>query len=104
MLSNSKEKRVAPFAQKIGLQYISLGLKPLPTGYLRGVNRLKEKRKNVAIVGDQMFTDILGGRAVGVKTILLTPIKPEDGWSFKIRRRLEKNIIGKYKLENYKEV
>ena len=104
VLSNSKEKRVAPFAQKIGLQYISLGLKPLPTGYLRGVNRLKEKRKNVAIVGDQMFTDVLGGRAVGVKTILLTPIKPEDGWSFKIRRRLEKNIIGKYKLENYKEV
>ena len=104
VLSNSKEKRVAPFAQRIGLPYISLGLKPLPTGYLRGVKRLQEKRKNVAIVGDQMFTDVLGGRAVGVKTILLTPIKPEDGWSFKIRRKLEKKIIGKYKLENYKEV
>ena len=104
VLSNSKEKRVAPFAQRIGLPYISLGLKPLPTGYFRGVKRLQEKRKNVAIVGDQMFTDVLGGRAVGVKTILLTPIKPEDGWSFKIRRKLEKKIIGKYKLENYKEV
>ena len=104
VLSNSKEKRVAPFAQRIGLPYISLGLKPLPTGYFRGVKRLQEKRKNVAIVGDQMFTDVLGGRAVGVKTILLTPIKPEDGWIFKIRRKLEKKIIGKYKLENYKEV
>lgn len=104
VLSNSKEKRVAPFAQRIGLQYISLGLKPLPTGYLRGVKILKEKRKNVAIVGDQMFTDILGGRVVGVKTILLTPIKPEDGWSFKVRRRLEKKVYDKYKLENYKEV
>ncbi len=104
VLSNSKEKRVCPFAQKIGLPYISLGLKPLPTGYLRGVKRLGERRKNVAIVGDQIFTDILGGNIVGVRTILLTLIKAEDGWSFKLRRRLEKKIISKYKIENYKGV
>ena len=104
VLSNSKEKRVCQLAHKIGLPYISLGLKPLPTGYLRGVKRLGEKRKNVAIVGDQIFTDILGGNIVGVRTILLTLIKAEDGWSFKLRRRLEKKIISKYKIENYKGV
>ncbi len=102
VLSNSKEFRVCPFAKRIGLQYISLGLKPLPFGFLRGVKRLGSKRKNTAIVGDQIFTDILGGNAVGVQTILLTPIKLEDGWSFKIRRRLEKVVFKLYKIENYK--
>ena len=96
VLSNSKRKRIEPFAARIGLPFISLGCKPLPTGYLRGVKKLGEKRKNVAIVGDQIFTDILGGKIVGVKTILLTPIKLEDGWSFKVRRKLEKKLYKKY--------
>ena len=96
VLSNSKRFRIEPFASRIGLPFISLGCKPLPTGYLRGVKALGEKRKNVAIVGDQIFTDILGGKIVGVKTILLTPIKLEDGWSFKIRRKLEKKLYKKY--------
>jgi len=99
VLSNSKRKRVEPFAQKINLDFISLGLKPLPFGYIRAVNSLGTRRKNTAIVGDQIFTDIIGGNTVGVKTVLLTPIKPEDGWSFKLRRRLEKIIIKNLKIE-----
>ena len=99
VLSNSKRKRIEPFAARIGLPFISLGCKPLPTGYWRGVKALGEKGKNVAIVGDQIFTDVLGGNAVGVKTILLTPIKPEDGWSFKLRRKLEKKLYKRYNFE-----
>ena len=99
VLSNSKEERVKPFAEKIGLDYISLGLKPLPFGYLRAVKKLGIKRKNTAIVGDQIFTDVLGGNMVGVKTILLTPIKPEDGWSFKLRRKLETMIFKLFKVK-----
>ncbi len=99
VLSNSKRFRIESFAARIGLPFISLGCKPLPTGYLRGIKALGEKRKNVAIVGDQIFTDVLGGNAVGVKTILLTPIKLEDGWSFKIRRKLEKKLYKKYGFE-----
>ncbi|MBR6502767.1 MAG: YqeG family HAD IIIA-type phosphatase [Clostridia bacterium] len=99
VLSNSKRFRIEPFAARIGLPFISLGCKPLPTGYLRGVKALGEKRKNVAIVGDQIFTDILGGNVVGVKSILLTPIKLEDGWSFKVRRKLEKKLYKRYKFE-----
>lgn len=101
VLSNSKRKRIEPFAARISLPFISLGCKPLPTGYLRGVRALGEKRKNVAIVGDQIFTDVLGGNLVGVKTVLLTPIKPEDGLSFKIRRNLEKKIYKHYNIKNY---
>ena len=100
VLSNSKEARVAPFAKKIDLDYISLGLKPLPFGYFKAVKRLGVKRKNAAIVGDQIFTDIIGGNTVGVKTVLLTPIKPEDGWSFKLRRKLEKFLIKFLKIKD----
>ena len=103
VLSNSKRKRIEPFANRIGLPFISLGCKPLPFGYLRGKKRLGVKCREVAIVGDQIFTDILGGRCVGIKTILLTPIKLEDGWSFKIRRYLEKGVYKLHKITDYEE-
>ena len=40
-------------------------------------------------------------KAVGVKTVLLTPIKLEDGLSFKIRRNLEKKIYKHYNIKDY---
>ncbi|MCQ2478203.1 MAG: YqeG family HAD IIIA-type phosphatase [Clostridia bacterium] len=103
VLSNSKEKRVKPFAEKIKLKYISLGLKPLPFGFLRGVKLLGLKRKETAIVGDQIFTDTLGGGIVGVKRILLTPIKPEKSLRFRFKRMLEKAVYKIYAIKDFKE-
>lgn len=100
VLSNSKEKRVKPFAEKIGLDYISLGLKPLPIGFLRALKALGTKRKNTAIVGDQIFTDVLGGNLVGVKTLLLTPIKLESTAGFKFKRKIERLVFRLYKIKN----
>ncbi len=100
VLSNSTSKRLEPFAKKIGLDYISLGLKPLPFGYLRALKKLGSKRKNTAIVGDQIFTDVLGGNVVGVKTILLTPIEPETSLRFRMKRRVEAFLIKKLKITN----
>lgn len=103
ILSNARSIRVLPFAQKVGLDFIGLAMKPLPFGYIRGVKHSGGKRKTTAIVGDQIFTDILGGSISGVKKILLTPIKPEKQLSFRIRRRLEKAVFRIYKIENYRE-
>lgn len=100
ILSNSKEQRVKPFAEKINLEYISLALKPLPFGFIRVLNKYNFKRKNTAIVGDQIFTDVLGGNLVGIKTILLTPIKLESTAGFKFKRKIERLVFKLYKIEN----
>ncbi len=100
VLSNSTTKRLEPFAKKIGLNFISLGLKPLPFGYLRALKRLGTKRKNTAIVGDQIFTDVLGGNLVGLKTVLLTPIKPETSLRFRLKRKVEAWLIKVLKITN----
>ena len=100
VLSNSTKKRLDPFAKKIGLDYISLGLKPLPFGYLRALKALGTKRKNTAIVGDQIFTDTLGGNFVGLNTVLLTPIKPETSLRFRFKRKIEKFLIKHLEITN----
>ena len=103
ILSNSKEARVKPFAEKINLNYISLGLKPLPFGFLRALKKYSFKRKNTAIVGDQIFTDVLGGNLVGIKTLLLTPIKLESTAGFKFKRKIERLVFKIYRIKNTEE-
>lgn len=93
LTSNSKEKRVKPFALGLGLDYVSLSLKPLWRGFTIAKKRLNVKRDKIAVVGDQMFTDVLGAKIYGLKVILLKPILPEDKVSFKIRRYLEKILF-----------
>ncbi len=100
VLSNSNSKRLTPFAKKIGLDFISLGLKPLPFGYLRALKRLGTSKKETAIVGDQLFTDVVGGNFVGVTTVLLTPIKPETSLRFRCKRRVERFVMKKLNIVN----
>ncbi len=98
ILSNSKRRRVEPFATGIGLDYVSMGLKPLPFGYLKAIRRLGGTRRNSAIIGDQLFTDSLGAHIVGIKSIILEPIERESMLSFKIRRYFEDKLYKIYKF------
>lgn len=93
ILSNSKEERVRPFAGGLGLAFVSLGLKPLPFKIRTALKRLGVDKSVTAMVGDQIFTDILGGSLYGVKTVLLDPIEPETALRFRIKRRAERWIF-----------
>lgn len=99
ILSNSKKTRVEPFAKRINLDYVSMGLKPLPFKFFTALKKAGSKRKNAAIVGDQIFTDTLGGNIVGVKTILLDPIKLETSMSFKFKRKIENAVKKIYRIK-----
>ena len=99
IVSNAKTKRARNFADKVGLPVIGMAAKPLPFGCLRGVKALGLKRRQVAMVGDQIFTDIMGGRLSGVKTLLVTDITPENNSFFKIKRHFERIMLKRWKNE-----
>lgn len=96
IVSNNYKKRVGPFAHKFGLDFISFAMKPLPFGYLRARRRLGVKRRECAIVGDQIFTDVVGANLCRMQSVLLTPIEPEEGLSFRIRRYFEQGLREKF--------
>lgn len=100
ILSNSRQRRVEPFAEKINLPFISMGLKPLPFKFSSALKLLGTKRRETAIVGDQIFTDTLGGNLYGVTTILLDPIKLESSKSFKFKRKIERAVYKIYRIKN----
>lgn len=93
VVSNALERRVAPFADKIGLRHIALSCKPSPIGFWRGIRRLGLSRRECAAVGDQVFTDILGANLGGITSILLKPIYLDNEKPFlRLRRRWEKPV------------
>lgn len=92
ILSNNSEERVAPFAARLGLAFASKAKKPLPFGLRRACKQMGVPVKETAMVGDQFFTDVLCGNLAGSKIILLDPIQPEDGLSFRFKRQLERPL------------
>ncbi len=93
IVSNNREPRVAPFADRLGLPYVSRGAKPLPVGFRRAQRMLGLPRTALAVVGDQLFTDVLGGNLAGMTTLLVDPIQPEHGWFFRLKRALERPLL-----------
>ena len=93
MVSNSKQKRVEPFANKLGLQFEYLSLKPLGKGVSRAIKRLGADKKRTALVGDQIFTDVIATKLCGIHSIFVKYMKAEEKFSFKVRRNLEKRIL-----------
>lgn len=92
IVSNNYKKRVSKVAEIYNLPFVSFALKPLPFGFNRAAIKLKLKRKDCVIIGDQIFTDILGGNLAGMKTLLVEPIEMESGISIGIRRYFEKFV------------
>lgn len=96
IVSNNLRRRVEPFARQLGLEYISMGCKPLPGGLARARHLLGVKRGQVALVGDQLFTDRLAGWLYGIRVLVVQPMTRDIKKGILFRRKLEKPFIEKY--------
>ena len=97
ILSNSnKKEKVEMVAKKLQIPYIHFGTKPLKRGFKKAAKILQEKNENIAAVGDQIFTDVIGANRCKMFSILVEPIAKKDILVTKIKRPLENYIIKKY--------
>lgn len=98
ILSNSnKKEKVKEVAQKLNIEYEYFGRKPLKMGFKKVQKKLQENPENIAVVGDQIFTDVIGGNRCKMYTILVEPIAQKDIFLTLIKRPLENIIKEKYK-------
>lgn len=98
ILSNSnKKEKVKTVAEKLKIEYEYFGKKPLKIGFKKVQEKLQEKPENIGVVGDQIFTDVIGGNRCKMFTILVDPIAEKDIWITLIKRPIENMIKEKYK-------
>lgn len=93
ILSNSSYQRTKEIADVYGLAFIAPAYKPAKYAYAKAFSAMGLQGKEVAVIGDQIFTDIIGGNRMGCYTILVPPLfKKEFIWT-KFMRRLEKLVV-----------
>ena len=74
VVSNSKRSRVKRFCEKYDLNCITHAKKPFPKGIRQCLDRYKLDAGSAALVGDQIFTDVLGANSAGVLSVLVKAI------------------------------
>lgn len=98
LCSNNYRRNVEPVAKQLCCDYVAFCLKPSPFGYFRAYMKSKTKIKRILIIGDQFFTDILGGKFMFIKTFLVDPVSEEsEGSTVKIRRMLTRPFTERIK-------
>lgn len=106
ILSNSnKVDKVKKVAETLDIEYIYFAKKPLKSGFKRAKEKLDLENNQIAVVGDQIFTDVIGANRSGMFSILVNPIAKKDIWITRIKRPIEEVIVKSYvkKQEKKKE-
>lgn len=89
VVSNNTNKRVKPLAEKLGLEFCANGCKPLTFGISKAIKLMGVPKNNTAVVGDQIFTDIIAGNLGGAISVLVEPFHLEKTWTFRLKRKAE---------------
>ena len=91
-ISNNVEERVATFAKGLNIPFYPFAMKPLPKTYRKMLKDFHVKRDVVAVLGDQLMTDILGANVMRFYTILTAQVVERDLSFTKVNRVFE-NIV-----------
>lgn len=97
--SNSINKeKLGNISQKLDIPYVPHSLKPLKSGLKKAVNILNVEPKNIAEIGDQLFTDVWGANRMEMFSVLVKPISPEKHFISEIKRKVERIFLKQYKI------
>lgn len=98
ILSNTnKKKKAQNLSDKLEVPFIYFAKKPLKLGFKKAKKILEiEDNKTIAVIGDQVLTDVFGANRCKMYSILVKPLKKEDIFVTKINRLIEKQILKSY--------
>ena len=78
LVSNNWHEKVGEIAKELGFEIVPKAIKPLPFAFRRAMALMESTPADTAVIGDQLFTDILGGNSLGLLTILVQPLSASD--------------------------
>ena len=93
ILSNNGEERVLVVAKNLGIPYLYRAQKPRRKAFFQALSLMGSKAAETAVIGDQIFTDVLGGNRAGLYTILVVPLDKREFVGTKVSRCLEYFVL-----------
>lgn len=80
LVSNARPARLQVHADQLGIPMVGGAQKPRRRALRRAMTMLRVEPAETAMIGDQVFADVLVGNRLGLYTILVTPLSARDGW------------------------
>ncbi len=93
IISNNSKDSGGQLAFELGIPAIFYAVKPRRKAFRKALEHMQLSSNEVAVIGDQIFTDVLGGNRLGLYTILVTPISEKEFIWTKLMRLLEKKVL-----------
>lgn len=97
LLSNNFHQNVPKLAAELDLPYVYKALKPLPFGYQTAMRKMQANPRNTVVIGDQLGTDILGARLLGLHAYLVAPLALQDAGYAVLLRKMERRLVSRAK-------
>lgn len=95
LLSNNSSRRVEQIAVQLEVPFFAPARKPLLYTFRLALKSLGLSPGDAAMVGDQLFTDVLGGNRLGMFTIWVTPMSSKEFFGTRITRAAERVLVRK---------
>ncbi len=96
LVSNNDCERVERFNKELGLPAYYKSGKPFAKNLKKAMANMGSDRGNTAMLGDQLLTDAAAGKHIGLRTIIVPPIKDKNNAFFRTKRAMEVKHIKKY--------
>lgn len=93
IVSNASRRRLSVQSQALEIPCVPSAQKPRRRALRKALRLLEVEPGQAAMVGDQVFTDVLAGNRLGLYTILVIPLHLKEQWWMKWVRKLERVII-----------
>ena len=93
IVTNNASDWALQTAQSLGVPCIPNARKPLLRGFHAALKALGTSAEETIVIGDQLFTDVLGAKRFGMKVILTEPIVAREEWWMRLTRFLERLVL-----------
>ncbi|BAS28443.1 YqeG family HAD IIIA-type phosphatase [Limnochorda pilosa] len=93
ILSNGRPRRVRLTAERLGLPWVESYTKPRRRGFRAAARLLGTRPHETAVLGDQIFTDVLGGHRAGFVTVLVNPVSRRELPHTRVVRAIERLVF-----------
>lgn len=102
LVSNTRSgKRIVALSEELGIPHVRGAWKPRKKGFLHAMKELGSEPSKTVIIGDQMFTDVLGGNRLGLYTVLVLPIAHREFLGTKISRAAERVFLSWFRRHGH---
>ena len=99
LLTNNYGGHAQGVAQALGVPIVRGALKPLPAAFTRSLRVLGTDAAHAVSVGDQLFTDVLGAKLVGMRAVYVRPLHGREFPTTRFLRMLESPVLARLRSQ-----